>query len=110
MNLGDWQAKIVEQFGWAGYELYLWRRSASGPKEALTHDGKLVELKEGLVDPDTYFARFEDREQLQALADAISAFGVKTPDNHHLEGLLEAQAKHLDDMRTLVFKTKRSAS
>lgn len=107
MKLGEWQAKVVEGIGFLiGYELYLYRDTPRG-RQVLTHEGNVVTLKEGETTTDLWFARFEDHEQLQALADAISAFGIKTPDNHHLEGLLDAQGKHLEDMRTLVFKTKR---
>ena len=46
------------------------------------------------------------REFLQSLRDQLDDLGV--PSNRHakVEGLLEAQKSHLEDMRSLVFKKK----
>lgn len=44
-------------------------------------------------------------DAFQSLANAISSLGVKTENEHKIEGELKATKLHLEDMRKLVFKT-----
>ena len=46
------------------------------------------------------------REFLQSLRDALDALGVPGNRSAKVEGLLEAQKAHLEDMRKLVLKNK----
>lgn len=56
--------------------------------------------------------RFVDQEpsivlhadMLQPLLQALSDQNIKVESEHKLEGLIEAQSKHLEDMRRLVFE------
>jgi len=43
---------------------------------------------------------------LKALAEALDKEGIKTENDFKIQGLLEANKYHLEDMRKLVFKTK----
>jgi len=41
-----------------------------------------------------------------ALAAALDSQGIKTENDHKIQGLLEAKESHLQDMRKLVFENK----
>ncbi len=43
---------------------------------------------------------------LEAMAEALSNHGIKTDNDHKIQGKLEAVKEHLADMRDLVFKRK----
>lgn len=108
MNFGNWEVHL-ENRGWARETLIYLLRFNGKEEELLTHDGKTVTIQEGLMPvgwDDMYFARMTD-DQLQALATALCDRGIKTQNDHELEGILEAQGKHLEDMRSLVFKDKK---
>ena len=47
------------------------------------------------------------KDFLTALSSALDQEGIKTENTHKLEGVLEAQGKHLEDMRNLVFKKSK---
>lgn len=104
-NFGGWKAYLEYRPDMLGYHLYLMRNTAGG-REFLTENGtmKIVKLGEQYKNTDKlHFAYFEDDQQLQAIADAISERGVKSNNDHKNEGLLEATKAHLEDMRNLVF-------
>lgn len=103
MNFGEWQAKLYDNPNAISVDLYLYRNT-SGRREMLTHEGKVVTIKEGsATDYNNYFARFEGNDQLRVVAEAFANFGVKTSTDAKNEGLLEATKAHLEDMRNLVF-------
>lgn len=106
MNFNEWKGRLVERFDTMGYELYLYRDTPGG-RLLLTHKGEVVMLeREGTVSDDNYFARFQGREQLAAIAEAFGKFGIESESDQKLKGVVEAQTKHLEDMRSLVFKGK----
>lgn len=87
-----------ERIGWAVYE---YRAGANGYKEFKDAKGNWKQAVVGtLVEPTLYI------EDLAEWAEAIRDAGVKLPSDHKLEGVLEAQSRHLEDMRSLVFKSK----
>lgn len=47
-----------------------------------------------------------DPEITRELAKEMARLNIKTPDQNNLEGKLGATERHLEDMRTLVFKKK----
>lgn len=103
MNLGEWKVQIQYQ-PWSMYNRIYLIRSLPEGRSLLTHDGTIKGFKKGgQPSNDDYFAEMDD-EQLQAFADALANHGVKTVNDHHNAGLLEATKAHLEDMRTLVFK------
>lgn len=55
-------------------------------------------------DPSLSIHQNVEGEFLKALTDAISEKGIKPESDSKLEGKLIATEKHLEDMRTLVFK------
>lgn len=76
-------------------------RERPGIKE-VRHGNKWVAVKEGEpVEPTLYI------ENLQEWANAIAETGVKPQSDYKLEGILEAQNKHLQDMRKLVFRERK---
>lgn len=108
MNFGEYQARLIDEPGYMGSKLFLYKINRGLGTEFLVHDGTVVLVKEGEV-KDTYklyFALLED-EQIHAIAEAFAAKGVKTQNDHKLAGLLEAKNDHLEDMRKLVFKGKQ---
>lgn len=85
-----------DMIGWAVYE---YREGANGYRENRKSDGNWEVSKQGVAVEPTFWI-----EDLNERAVAIRDAGVKLPSDHKLEGVLEAQTKHLEDMRTLVFK------
>lgn len=103
---GDWKFKIQDNVGYICVDLWLYKRIGDRV-QVLNHKGELKTLENySTPDTDDYFARFEGHEQLQALANELSKYGVKDTNDFKNEGLLEATKAHLEDMRTLVFKKK----
>jgi len=47
------------------------------------------------------------REFLQSLREALDSLGVQPKNESKNEGILEAQTKHLEDMRRLVFNKEK---
>lgn len=45
---------------------------------------------------------------LKAMAEALDKQGIKTENDHKLQGILEATKYHLEDMRKLTFKSKEN--
>lgn len=88
----------IELLGWAVYE---YRLGANGYREHRDSKGGWVVSKPGTsVEPTLII------EDLEEWAKAIRDAGVKLPSDHKLEGVLEAQSKHLEDMRSLVFSSR----
>jgi hypothetical protein len=84
--------------------VYLVRRDGAGRVYLLPNgEARRVEQGRAVNDEEVRFALL-DHDQLQALGRAISEKGYKAPDTHLIEGKLQATERHLDDMRTLVFK------
>lgn len=101
MDFGEWTFKLHENPGMICIDLWAFRKVLD-KRQVLTHDGtvKTYELQ-AQPDPGDYFIRFEDREQLTKLANALASFGVKSSNDHKNEGLLEATRSHLEDMRLI---------
>ncbi len=84
--------------GVLGWVVYEWRGGANGYKEFKDVKGDWKPVKPGTsVEPTLYI------EDLMEWAEAIRKAGVKLPEDHHLEGVLEAQSHHLEDMRAIAF-------
>lgn len=110
MRFGEWKAQLVDKFGYKGKAFYLYVDKGS-ERIFLTQDGTRVVVQEGsrLEDDKILFAVFDD-DSLQAIVDAFANAGIKPSEASKTEGLLVATERHLDDMRALVFKTKRKGS
>ena len=97
--MNNWTIKIID----TGYEkarsIYIFRQLSSG--ETMFLDGKVLKGGEAPSEPTIKL----EPEQLQALADELSMVGYK-PQKGFIEGKLEATTKHLEDMRSLVFKSE----
>jgi len=100
----NWTVKIVDKGYCDVLDIFVYQRDFDG-KIHLLQKGDLVEtFDSGAVkEPSFKMNKF----QLQAFADAMSDMGIK-PQEGFLEGKLGATEKHLEDMRTLVFKTQPS--
>ena len=103
----NWEAKIVECPGIMLKELYLFRDGPEG-REFITHSGSIAIKKHGdyIVSEELHFARMSDN-QLQAFANGLALEGIKTTNDSKNEGILQATERHLEDMRSLVFKTNK---
>lgn len=106
MKIDQWTGRIVENLMTMGYALYLYRNTPGG-REFLTHGGEVRLVQRGEeTATDNYFAQFQEREQLTAIAEAFGSFGIESESDQKLKGVVEAQTRHLEDMRSLVFKGK----
>lgn len=93
-----WEIKISDLPGRYAKALYIFRR---------THDRKIV-VQHGDTE-DTYELGTDikptlllEPDLLQALADELQALNVKPKDAPKIEGLYEAQSKHLADLRFML--------
>lgn len=64
----------------------------------------LIKQGEMIHKPTLSIDRRTSKSLLKALAEALSKEGIKTENDHKIQGILEAQSKHLEDMRDIVFK------
>jgi hypothetical protein len=103
---GEWEVKIVDSIVRMGYYIYLTKRTKEG-RVFISNNGEMIHTLTGEQidknEEEISFA-FLEPDQLKALAEGISAAGVKTQSDFKNEGLLQATNKHLEDMRSLVFK------
>lgn len=99
-----WQIKINNDFGpRLDKEVFFFRNVNHGgiPKVEVMYSDTIKTVDPGSAGITPSF-RFT-QEMLQDFANALDKMGIK-PQRGFLEGKLEAQEKHLEDMRTLVFK------
>lgn len=70
----------------------------------LRSDGSWEDYKEGSepAEPTFQVRGPLARPVLGAVVEAIERLGVKPPERSHVEGRLEAQTRHLEDLRKLV--------
>lgn len=96
-----WTIKIVD----VGYrftrDVYIFRRTLGGA-EFIQSDETTVFIAEGSAEQPKPTFRLEP-EALQELAEELARTGYK-PEKGFTQGKLDATEKHLEDMRTLVFK------
>lgn len=86
-----------DQLGWLVYE---YRQTFGTGFREVRQGTEWVIVKEGEpVSKPSYII-----ENLDEWAKAIAEVGVKVQSDYKLEGILEAQNKHLQDMRKLVFR------
>ena len=108
--MGEWEFFIQDDMMRNRATVYLSRYMGDSKREFVCGDGALKLLDEtGPVDDkeDYSFGSFTS-QQLQALADGLAREGLKTTNDAKNEGLLEATNKHLEDMRSLVFKKPKA--
>lgn len=82
-------------------------RVVNGRSELLTPTGVRyitdgMPMYDGDIQPILSLSNMNAKAVMVALAEAISEEGVRTPDSHRLQGMLDAQAAHLEDLRTLL--------
>lgn len=87
--------------GSLSYDVFVWIKSFDGKITSIVDGGKRQETKDigEIMKPFCFL----NPHLLQPLTDALSKLGY-VPKAGFLEGKIEAQEKHLEDMRTLVFK------
>jgi len=98
----NWKVKIVDKGYTDTRDVFLFRRDASG-RTAILHGDRIDTYEDGAVRDEPSMCLTS--EMLQAFAEALNDQGFK-PLKGFLEGKLDATEKHLEDMRTLVFKEK----
>lgn len=85
----------------------IWLFEQRGNEKFVAAPAKLVYLPvlKRLETPEPTFEipYYQQQELFQSLINALIEQGLR-PDNDKVAGLLEAQTKHLEDMRKLVFK------
>ena len=105
-----------------GYKIYIdnsphyaslgiWIQYEEGRKIFMVKPVKM-ELEEvtemgALPEPTILIPRYAREDFLQAFAAALNEKNIKTPDEHKLQGILQATQYHLEDMRRLVFGRKK---
>ena len=100
----SWQVKIKDNPYMLGKDMYIFRY-ITGSIEILKKDGIIERFPEGSAIPQEPFMHLE-HDMLQSLADALNDNGIK-PQQGFIEGKLLATEKHLEDMRTIVFNSKK---
>ena len=97
----EWKIAIYRPAGLIGYDVTIYRSIGSGEMEVLV-GSDMVRFKEGETIPPSL--RFQNPQMLKELVRAIGEMGIREDHQSFSEGKLEATEKHLEDMRTLVFK------
>ena len=102
-NNNGWKIRLKDNVYTQGKDLYIFRSLVHGT-EILKKDGSLEMFEHHTAIPQEPFITL-DIDMLQPLSDALAENGIK-PQQGFFEGKLESIEKHLEDMRTLVFKKK----
>jgi hypothetical protein len=97
--MDNWKVQIIDRPGMFGKDLHIFRTDHTGEMFHLYSKGEEQVGKGGYADASLHLTE----EMLQGLADQLLSMGIK-PQQGFVEGKLEATEKHLEDMRTLVFK------
>jgi len=98
----NWLVKIVDKGYTTFKDVYIMQGIGNNKGEIIRGD-KIETFNEGeQINPSLVLPP----EALQSFADALNNLGIK-PQQGFLEGKLEGTEKHLEDMRTLVFKIKQ---
>ena len=63
---------------------------------------KYIEQEQGTVPPPTFTLYDEGKQFLKACAEELARQGVKTDNDHKIEGQLESTRYHLEDLRSLL--------
>lgn len=103
-STGGWRVRVEQSGFTVRTDFYVWR-ACKGYTEHMGSDGLAMLVAEGcLIDvkPTFTLQGFEIRTVMNALAEALAEQGVKTPNDHMLQGQLDAQTAHLNDLRTLL--------
>jgi len=95
----DWNIKIVDPGYKLAKDIYIFSKGFDGKIEMLS--GEIVDNGAIPVKPTLELTD----DQLRKFAEAINKQGIN-PQKEFVEGKLEATEKHLEDMRTLIFKKK----
>lgn len=104
MNDSKWQIKIADVGYRRNLDIYIWRTVFHGgiKKIEVLFSDRIETYSDSEAIPDKP-SLVMTPEGLQDLANALDKFGIK-PQQGFLEGKIEAQGRHLEDMRKLVFK------
>ena len=97
----NWTIKIVDVGYKFARDIYIFRRMLGGA-EFIQDNQTALFVSEGSAEQPKPTISL-DPEALQALADELAKVGY-APQKGFIEGKLDATEKHLEDMRTLVFK------
>lgn len=91
--------------GGGGYDIYIFDGdSLAQPIELIFVDMDASTLAQ----PTMRLGGREAKQFFQAMGEAMDKQGIKTEQDAHIEGKLEATKLHLADMRRLVFSTQHS--
>ena len=99
---------MQEDFSAAGYRLFFYRDEGDVYHiyQPFDRDKKTYVLPKGALFPEDKreeYSVFLRSGEIKAITDEMQSRGFKSKDESRTEGELEAQTKHLKDMRSLVF-------
>lgn len=103
---GEWKVRI-DRKPWDD-TLDFWLIKLDGNRiVSLGPDGMMTMWPEGALKPESakpclQMRGFDAKQMMKALMDALSEEGIHTPDSLKLQGQLDAQGKHLEDLRSLL--------
>ena len=108
----EWQCTIRNDDFGMRLKLYIFRQTHDGEVEFLVAGGngsepsiqKIAGDQDGI--PTLIIPRLVGADIIKAIADALDRVGVRSDSDARISGLLDATNKHLEDMRTLVFRGK----
>ena len=94
-----WKIKIVDVGYKLSRDIFIYRQRFDGKGETI--NGEVFDFNSDVLKPTLSLTD----DQLRKLAEEINKQGIN-PAKEFTDGKLEATEKHLEDMRTLVFKKK----
>jgi len=104
----DWQVQIQQPGYTQEVEVYIFRQYLPDERQFLIKGGTETKAVKKIERPirtdELVFCLLPDQETAALLLQALEKKGFPSPNNNFVAGELIATKKHLDDMRSLVFK------
>lgn len=101
--MNDWEVHITDRIGTIEKEVTLFRKLDGGTIEVYNPISQVAQTipRHASFEP-TEFSMKLNQETMQAIFDAFQKIGFKPTAQSFIEGKLESQTAHLEDMRTLL--------
>jgi hypothetical protein len=99
----EWKIRIQSPIYKTGCEMYFYQKTPTGQISIYNPSTKISQtLTEGQNVPDEFILYFPDDGLLDALFQSLQTGGYKPKEQSFVEGKLESQSEHLQDLRKLL--------
>jgi hypothetical protein len=99
----NWIVKIQSPIQKTGKEMFIYRKTPIGQVTVYNPSTKTeLTLSQGQDIPEEFILYFPDESLLDAVFDSLQSKGFKPKEQSFVEGKLESQSEHLQDLRKLL--------